>query len=523
MRTTYSDRVVSFYSEINGLWDDVSAYAIEASHRALAPKGKKRRFNKGRKSKSQPTEGMLLEQHAPTERYSGKERITLQNKLIALQSRIDLSNTLGLTPDEVMLIFDTGASISISNSKDDFIGEITPIKRMRISGIAKGLEVNGHGTVEYTVLDDKGETLTIRIEGVLYVPHCPARLICPQQLITQSNKRKETTDDSFSIELHDSVLTYEGHRITIPYADGNNLPILMTEPGIKTYTNYLCRECPVPDEPLAFLANPKETTKDSEGASKSKPTDIEVDNGSTDNLTENQRIMLKWHHRLGHREMSRVQSLARIDGILPKTDAEAIKKVRQSDFPKCAGCSFGKQRRRAAERGKIDEGHSAPGAKVSGDMMEAGCDGLIPTTRGRRTKKRHHVATLWIDHFSRFVFAHMHDSTSAGEAVMAKLDFEKFARRFNVTIEGYHTDNHPFTSKEFRAAIDEAGQDLTNCGVGAHHQNGIVEAKIGSMTRWARTMLLHAMNMWPGVITEESSEHIHISIAPFSLATKNIL
>lgn len=54
----------------------------------------------------------------------------------------------------------------------------------------------------------------------------------------------------------------------------------------------------------------------------------------------------------------------------------------------------------------------------------------------------------------------MHDSTSAGEAVMAKLDFEKFARRFNVTIEGYHTDNHPFTSKEFRAAIDEAGQDL---------------------------------------------------------------
>ena len=34
------------------------------------------------------------------------------------------------------------------------------------------------------------------------------------------------------------------------------------------------------------------------------------------------------------------------------------------------------------------------------------------------------------------------------------------------------------------------------------------------------TSQLHTIS---GVITEESSEHIHISIAPFSLATKNIL
>ena len=501
MRTTFSERIVSFYNEIDGLWDDISSYALEASFKALTDKAKLAKRSK-KKSRS-TTKGTSLEQYAPTMHYSGKDRIKLQNKLIALQSRIE-SNNLGLTPDEVLLIFDTGASISISNSKDDFIGEITPITHMRISGIAKGLEVKGYGTVEYTVLNDDGATVTMRIDGVLYVPGCPARLICPQQLISQSNKRKATTSDTYSIELNESVLRYEGNQITIPYADGNNLPILVTEPGMKTYTNYLCRECETPDEPLAFLAHPKEQTQTSEGEAAKEATDTATDGETNDNLTENQRIMLKWHHRLGHREMSRIQSLARIDGVLPKTAAEAIKKVRQSDFPICAGCSFGKQRRRAADyRGKIDEGHTAPGAKVSGDMLEAGCDGLIPTTRGRRSKKKHHVATLWIDHFSRFVFAYLHDSTSAGEAVMAKLEFEKFARRFNVEIEGYHTDNQPFTSKEFRAAIDEAGQDLTNCGVGAHHQNGIIEAKIGSLTRWARTMLLHAMNMWPGVITEE--------------------
>ena len=40
-------------------------------------------------------------------------------------------------------------------------------------------------------------------------------------------------------------------------------------------------------------------------------------------------------------------------------------------------------------------------------------------------------------------------------------------------------------------------QRLTFCGVGAHHQNGIAEAKIKQLTLAARTMLLYAQRLWP--------------------------
>ena len=44
-------------------------------------------------------------------------------------------------------------------------------------------------------------------------------------------------------------------------------------------------------------------------------------------------------------------------------------------------------------------------------------------------------------------------------------------------------------------------QTISFCGVGAHHQNGIVEGKNKILTQGARTLLLHGMRMWPLMIT----------------------
>ena len=46
-----------------------------------------------------------------------------------------------------------------------------------------------------------------------------------------------------------------------------------------------------------------------------------------------------------------------------------------------------------------------------------------------------------------------------------------------------------------------AGQTITYCGVGAHHQNGITKSAIKHDTLQARTLLLHAKRYWPTVIT----------------------
>ena len=44
-------------------------------------------------------------------------------------------------------------------------------------------------------------------------------------------------------------------------------------------------------------------------------------------------------------------------------------------------------------------------------------------------------------------------------------------------------------------------QLITFCLVGAHHQNGIVNASIKQSILGSRTILLHAQRLWPEAIT----------------------
>jgi transposase InsO family protein len=44
----------------------------------------------------------------------------------------------------------------------------------------------------------------------------------------------------------------------------------------------------------------------------------------------------------------------------------------------------------------------------------------------------------------------------------------------------------------FMNSIEEKGQTISFSGVGAHHQNGIAEKRIGDLQRRATTLLLHA-------------------------------
>ena len=135
--------------------------------------------------------------------------------------------------------------------------------------------------------------------------------------------------------------------------------------------------------------------------------------------------------------------------------------------------------------------------------MVAGSPGLIPFTSGKPSKRRYDTVTMWVDHFSRFLYAHCQEDATAKTTLESKIGFESFAKRYSVSIKHIHADNGVFASKAFQDHVDASEQHQSFCGVGAHWQNGVIERFIGVITTRARTMLLHAMDQWPDVITAE--------------------
>ena len=70
------------------------------------------------------------------------------------------------------------------------------------------------------------------------------------------------------------------------------------------------------------------------------------------------------------------------------------------------------------------------------------------------------------------------------------------------TVKHYHADNGRFSDNVFIDAVNRKDQKITFCGVGAPHQNGIIENKNKILTTGGRTLLLHRRRMWPNMIDE---------------------
>jgi hypothetical protein len=96
-----------------------------------------------------------------------------------------------------------------------------------------------------------------------------------------------------------------------------------------------------------------------------------------------------------------------------------------------------------------------------------------------------------------------HHSTSADEAVFAKHRFERLAAEHGIHIHKYYGDNGVFATNQFKSSCQTLNQIFDFSGVGAKHQNGVVERMIGTITCRAQTMLLHAICHWPDAISEE--------------------
>ena len=78
------------------------------------------------------------------------------------------------------------------------------------------------------------------------------------------------------------------------------------------------------------------------------------------------------------------------------------------------------------------------------------------------------------------------------ETLRSKQAYERVALSYGVNIKTYHADNLRFNDKNFAAYLLKGGKTITFCGVGAHHQNAVVESKIKEVYYGGRTILLHA-------------------------------
>ena len=218
------------------------------------------------------------------------------------------------------------------------------------------------------------------------------------------------------------------------------------------------------------------------------------------------------HHKLFHLPYTHMLRLAKF-GILPKR----FLKLR-NDLPPCVSCMFGQAHRKpwrhkcsaTKDGGTIRcRKRAKPGDMVYTDQLVSAQPGLVPQEKGSPTRARIWGATIFVDGQTDYTKVHLMHNASGKSTLEAKAAFEQDARLRGIEIRGYHADNGRYAEHIFRDDCEQKSQALRYCGVGAHHQNGIAEAKVKQLTLASRTMLLHAQRHWP--------EYITTALWPFAL------
>ena len=216
-------------------------------------------------------------------------------------------------------------------------------------------------------------------------------------------------------------------------------------------------------------------------------------------------LQIEWkriHDKFGHLPFAEMDKLV-YHGVLPsKFKSLCGKKII------CPSCIFGRMRRRQwrfkNSKGKQrirKDNQKYPGAKVSTDQLVVAQPGLVPRMDGRHTNDRICGATTFLDHYSGMSYSSLQTSLDGQQTLEAKQAFETHSDSCGVDIKSYRADNGRYAEKSFVDAIKDAHQTIDFCGVGAHHQNGIIERHLQRRTSRSRTILLHAKRHSPAMIS----------------------
>ena len=388
-----------------------------------------------------------------------------------------------LDPDcKFLVIWDSGASCSISNNKDDFVELEESCEHEEISGLAKGLSIEGQGTVLWGVLGTNGKIRVLKLPA-LYIPDSPQRLLSTTSLCKAYPGEKVILDSQKALLTGRSG---DSERIAV-------IAVVDPRTDLPTCLTFLPK---VLKPALLHLNNIIST--------------VHKDNI---NLTDPEKELLRWHFRLGHLDFRRIQFLMRA-GTLAHTGAArslhtAASKIKQC--PKCAACQYGKQCRRPVKgttttNVRDQAGATSKTAHLSGQLVAV--DHFVSSTRGRRfntkgkeaEKDRYLGGAIFVDLATGYLFIEFQTNLTTHETLLAKEKFELECRDHGVVVQEYLTDmGSAFTSKAFREHLQEFEQIIRFAGAGGHHHNAQAERAIRTVTSIARTMMFHQAIHWPEV------------------------
>jgi len=129
------------------------------------------------------------------------------------------------------------------------------------------------------------------------------------------------------------------------------------------------------------------------------------------------------------------------------------------------------------------------------DQFVSSTKGRLLHTRGKESASECYTGgTIYVDEASSMVFCVPQVSLTAAKTLHGKHLVEREALNCGVEVQTYHGDNGVFWSHKFLNDLEVHDQTIKFSGVGAHHQNGVAEHAICTITECAHTMILHAIH-----------------------------
>jgi transposase InsO family protein len=379
------------------------------------------------------------------------------------------------------LIVDTGASVCISPLKSDF--ESYRSSTMRIKDLSSSNKV------------------------------AEVRLLSPQLLLNQAGGFSHQTSNKIHIHLDSSNDDIDAH-----YCPRTRLPMLRLLPGESEHSFWTSTFNYTSADALAY------------------PTLLSNTNV---NLTAAQKEVLLWHHKLSHASISWIQLLMRDKKWLrdrvtkdkslhsgPFLPCRTRGPTCDIDGLKCVACLCAKAQRQSTHshtchdpddllrfrhqlngdaKVSLKRSHVAPGDCVSADHYLSPFNGHLYSSFGRELRG-YSCGTIFVDHASGKVFNFPQLSNTAVDTIRSKHVLERLAYDEGIVIKQIHSDNGVFASAAFKADCASKSQKLSFSGVGVHHQNGVAERNIKTISQWARASMLHAAFHW--------HEHANIKLWP---------